>query len=94
MGACIVGHITVRDAAKWQRYVDAVPATLAPFDGQLVLRGEHRRTLAGASCGERVVVIRFPDVAAVDAWYGSPAYQALVALRDKAADVSIACYAT
>ena len=34
------------------------------------------------------------DVAAVDAWYGSPAYQALVALRDEAADVSIACYAT
>ncbi len=94
MRACIVGRITVHDPAKWRRYVAAVPATLAPFAGEVVLRGERRRALAGDDDRERIVVIRFPDLAAVESWYRSDAYQSLVPLRDEAADVTITAYET
>ena len=47
-------------------------------------------------CGEHaytdVVVLRFPDPDAVAAWHASPAYQALVPLRDQAAEVLLIGY--
>ena len=40
-----------------------------------------------------MVVIRFPSIDAIDRWYHSDAYQALIPLRDEAADVTIVGYA-
>jgi uncharacterized protein (DUF1330 family) len=33
----------------------------------------------------RVVIVAFPDMAALKAWYGAPEYQPLIALRRSAA---------
>jgi uncharacterized protein (DUF1330 family) len=38
------------------------------------------------------VVIRFPSVAQADGWHGSAAYQALVPLRQSAAEVVLTTY--
>lgn len=91
--AAIVGHIAVKDAERWMRYVAGVPATLVPWGGEVVMRGEQRLPLHGAQHGTQLVVIRFPDLAAIDAWYRSDLYQALIPLRDEAADVVLAAYA-
>jgi uncharacterized protein (DUF1330 family) len=37
-------------------------------------------------------VIRFPDAQALDDWYNSEAYQALIPLRTEAADVDLINY--
>jgi uncharacterized protein (DUF1330 family) len=92
-GACIVGRIRIVDAVRWPAYRDAVPATLAPFGGVLVTRGHDAKALAGVSTETDMVVIRFPSTEAIDAWYASAAYQALIPLRDAAADVTIVRYA-
>jgi uncharacterized protein (DUF1330 family) len=34
---------------------------------------------------ERVVIIEFPDMASLNAWYRSPEYQPLIALRRESA---------
>jgi uncharacterized protein (DUF1330 family) len=91
-GACIVGRVSVKDPAKWAVYRDAVPATLAPFDGTLVARGHDARVLTGVSGEADMVVIRFPSMEQVEGWYASAAYQALIPLRDEAADVTIVAY--
>ena len=39
-----------------------------------------------------IVVIRFPNIAAVNGWYTSPAYQALIPLRQQAADIVLLSY--
>lgn len=87
MSACVIGHITVKDAEKWARYRASVPATLAPWGAELLFRGSDVRVLSGQHAHRDTVVIRFPDQAAVDAWYGSAAYQALIPLRTEAADL-------
>ena len=33
--AWLIGHITVKDAAKWDEYRCKVPATMAPFGAEL-----------------------------------------------------------
>jgi uncharacterized protein (DUF1330 family) len=92
-GACIIGRIRINDAAKWETYREAVPATLKPFDGVLVARGHDPLLLCGDTDETDMVIIRFPSIEAIEQWYRSDAYQALIPLRDEAADVTIVGYA-
>jgi uncharacterized protein (DUF1330 family) len=85
--AYVIGHITVKDAAKWDEYRAQVPATLAPWGAELVLRGKRAATFAGTHAHDDVVVIRFPSREAADSWHFSAAYQALIPLRMQAAEV-------
>ena len=94
--AFVIGQIAIRDAAKWAAYRDAVPATLLPWGAQLLVRGKRfavlSAVLSGAHAHTDTVVIRFPDRAAVEGWHASPAYQALIPLRQEAADVVLVGY--
>ncbi len=92
MAAYVIGHITVKDADKWAEYRAGVPATLAPWGAELVFRGRCIEVLAGRHEYADVVVIRFPDAAALRGWYRSPAYQALIPLRRQAADLALLAY--
>jgi uncharacterized protein (DUF1330 family) len=87
MSACVIGHIIVKDEEKWAQYRAQVPATLAPWGAELLFRGKVDSVLAGAHPHTDTVVIRFPESAAVAAWYRSPAYQALIPLREQAAEL-------
>jgi uncharacterized protein (DUF1330 family) len=88
----VVGHITVKAPDKWKEYRRRVPATLEPWGAELVFRGRRAISLAGELRHADIVVIRFPDLAAAKGWHASPAYQALVPLREAAADVALAAY--
>ena len=92
--ACVIGHVTVKDAAKWDEYRSQVPATLAPWGAEPVLRGKRAATLAGEHAHDDVVVIRFPSLEAANGWHSSAAYQALIPLRTLAADVILLSYET
>ncbi len=90
--AYVVGQITVKDAAKWDAYRAQVPATLAPWNAELVFRGQQVAALAGECPHRDIVVIRFPSVAAANGWFSSDAYQALIPLRQQAAEVVLLSY--
>lgn len=87
--AYVIGHITVKDPEKWAEYRSQVPATLAPWGAELVCRGRLAQVLAGRHDHSDVVVIRFPDLQAVHGWFASAVYQALVPLRQEAADLDL-----
>lgn len=90
--AYVIGHITVTDAEKWNEYRNLVPATLEPWGAELVLRGKLASILAGEHLHTDTVVIRFPSTKAIDGWYTSPAYQSLIPLRKKAAEIVLLSY--
>lgn len=90
--AYVVGQITVKNPEKWDEYRSQVPGTLVPWGGELVFRGKQVAVLAGGNPHPDIVVIRFPDVAAVNGWFESAAYQALIPLRQQAADVDLLSY--
>lgn len=92
MAAYVIGHISIKDPLKWADYRDRVPATLAPWQAELVFRGKRFAVLSGGHPHADTVVIRFPDPAAVHGWFSSPAYQALIPLREAAADVVLVAY--
>lgn len=92
--AYLIGHITIKDAEKWAAYRNAVPATMAPFGAELIFRGKLAQVFSGSHERSDVVVAKFPDRAALEAWHGSPAYQALIPLRMAAAEVDLLSYDT
>lgn len=92
MTAYVIGQITIKDPAKWEEYRSKVPATLAPWGAELVLRGTRAKVLSGQHPHTDTVVIRFPDMEAVVEWHNSAAYQALVPLRIQAAEVDLISY--
>lgn len=90
--AYVIGHITIRDEAKWAEYRRCVPATLEPWNAELLLRARTETVLAGKHAHTDVVVIRFPSREAAAGWHESAAYQALIPLRSEAADVDLISY--
>lgn len=92
MAAYVIGHVTVIDAEKWAEYRSRVPDTLAPWGAELILRGRRTTVLSGTHEHTDTVVIRFPDSESVHGWYNSAAYQALIPLRGRAAEVVLISY--
>jgi len=89
MAAYLVGHISVKNEPLWQDYVAGVKESLSAYDCRIVFRGRLASVLAGTHDRNLVVVIEFADHATLDRWFRSDQYQALIPVRDKAADVAI-----
>ena len=77
----IVEHI-ITDAAKFDEYRTKVGPMIAKHGGRYLPKGgSHKLPEGGHWKPERVVIIEFPDMAALDAWYNSEDYKPLIALR-------------
>ncbi len=92
MAAFLVGQITVKDDDLWQQYMDSVRDSLTPFDATVVFRGQRAAVLAGQNDYDLVVVIEFSELPVLQEWYQSDQYQAIIPLRDQAADMVITAY--
>jgi uncharacterized protein (DUF1330 family) len=92
MSAYVIGHITVKDAEKWEAYRQRVPGTLEPWQAQVIFRGRLAEVLAGEHHHSDTVVIRFPSLDALQGWHRSAEYQALVPLRTEAVDIILVSY--
>jgi uncharacterized protein (DUF1330 family) len=84
----VITEIHVTDAEAFKEYAPKVQPSFAPFGGRYVVRGGPTQSLAG-DAPKRVVVLAFDDIAQVRAWYDSPQYEALKALRDKSGKARI-----
>ena len=91
--AYVVGQMTVKHPEKWAQYRSQVLATLLPFGGELVFRGEQVQSFSGVNPHPDIVVIRFPSLNHAQGWHASAAYQSLIPLRQEAADVVLTTYA-
>lgn len=93
MAAFFIVTTTVKNQDAYEKYIQSVGPTLAPFGCKALLRGKADCALAGELDHQTVGIIEFPDLAAIKAWHGSDAYQALIPLRNEAADMTITAYA-
>lgn len=89
MSALVTATVRVKNPDKLQEYISQVPATMAPHGGELLGRGKVSKALLGEIPYQIEAIFRFPSTEAVEAWYGSPEYQAITQLRDEAADMTI-----
>jgi uncharacterized protein (DUF1330 family) len=90
--AYVIGNITIVDNAIWLDYRSKVPDTITPWGGEIMLRGNKLKVLAGEYQHTDSVVIRFPSVEALNGWFLSAAYQEIIPLRDQAGKVDLISY--
>jgi uncharacterized protein (DUF1330 family) len=81
MSAYLIADVDITDAAAFETYRRDVPATEKRFGGRYLGRGGQTRVLEGDWEPHRLVIIEFPDMASLTAWYDSPEYAPLKALR-------------
>jgi uncharacterized protein (DUF1330 family) len=86
MTAYVIVDVTVTDPDAYRDYTSAVPGTLDPFEGRFIVRGGAYETLEGDWQPQRIVILEFPSVERATAWHGSPAYQAILPIRQQHAD--------
>jgi uncharacterized protein (DUF1330 family) len=81
----VIAEVEVTDTATFQKYGAAVPGTLAPFNGQFLVRGGKIQAVEGDPPKQRFVVIAFDSVEKARAWEDSPAYEAIKPIRHASA---------
>jgi len=83
----VVQHI-IADPVKFEEYRTKVGPMIEKHGGRYLTRGgSHRLLETSRRPPDRVVIIEFPDMASLQAWYESPEYQPLIALRQSAVDM-------
>ena len=86
MSAYLLAKINVTDMDQYKEYTKLTPAIVEKFGGKFVVRGGEKLTLEGPDETRRVVLLEFPDYAAVQNFYNSEEYQAAIAVRAGAAE--------
>lgn len=92
MAAICVGHIRVKNAGAWEQYQSRVGATIAQYGGELLFRGKQEEIFSGEMAHERVVALQFENLGDATRWHHSKEYQALIPIREIAADVTLVLY--
>ena len=87
MTAYVVVHAKVKNPEKLATYAKAAGDTIADHGGKFTVRATIVGFMTGDADYDRMVLIEFPDVDTVRTWYESTAYQALIPIRDEAADM-------
>ena len=84
MSAYVIADVTITDPALYDDYRRQVAATVQAHGGRFLARGGEVLPLEGGWDAKRVVILEFPDMEALQRWYGSPEYAPLAALRQRA----------
>jgi uncharacterized protein (DUF1330 family) len=88
MPAYMIAEHTITDPVKFEEYRTKVGPIIAKHGGRYITKPGSHVILEKENAvwqPERVVIIEFPDMAALNAWYRSPEYQPLIKLRHTAA---------
>ena len=83
--AYIIAEVQVTDADTWKQYVAALPGTLAPYKTRTLARANPVALDNSVPPAGSLVIIAFNNMDDVKAFWNSPAYQAIIPLREKSA---------
>lgn len=85
MTAYLIADIEVTDADTYEEYRLRAPDIIAAHGGRYLARGGTSALLEGEVPPKRLVVVEFPDMTQLMAFYHSAEYQAVAAIRRRAA---------
>ncbi|MEK9776395.1 MAG: DUF1330 domain-containing protein [Quisquiliibacterium sp.] len=86
MPAFLIADVEVTDPVLYEQYRAGVPATIAAYGGRYAARGGATEVLEGDWQPRRAVILEFPSLERLKAWYDSPEYKPLKEIRRKASN--------
>ena len=85
MAAYLIADIEVADPAGYEGYRKLVSESIASFGGRYLARGGKTEVLEGPWIPSRLVIVEFPSLERLKAWYASSDYAPALALRLRSA---------
>ncbi|HTM40036.1 MAG TPA: DUF1330 domain-containing protein [Terriglobales bacterium] len=89
MPAYMIVNLEVKDPVAFDQYKSRTGPLIVKHGGEFLVRGGKLTVLEGDWKPGRVVIVRFPDAAAAQAFYDDPEYKPLIALRQRAAKTDL-----
>ena len=89
MAGYAIAHVAVTDEAKFQDYVDKMPALFERHKGRMIAMDENPAPIEGDAWPGTVVLIEFPTDDDAKAFYADADYVSAKALRAGAADLHV-----
>jgi uncharacterized protein (DUF1330 family) len=89
LAAYLVADIDVTDPEGYKEYAAGAGATVDAYGGRYLVRAGATSTLEGDPTPKRFVILQFPDMAALRAWYDSDEYRPLRDLRQRCSTAKI-----
>jgi len=84
MSAHLIAGIQITDPQAFEEYRRLVPAIIEAHGGRYLVRGGDSRLLEGSGSPYRTIVLEFPAMESLNAFYTSAEYKPLKALRMRA----------
>ena len=81
MPAYVIGDVTVHDPDGYAEYAKSNTQTVPEFGGRFIVRGGEHEVAEGDWEPGRLVVIEFPSMQQLQAWWNSDRYQAAAEIR-------------
>ena len=81
MPAYVLANVTIQDPVRYEDYRRHVSATLTNYGGRFIVRGGGVEALEGEWRPGRLVIIEFPSREQAKAWWESPEYADIRAIR-------------
>ncbi|MBC7388352.1 MAG: DUF1330 domain-containing protein [Opitutaceae bacterium] len=85
MSAFVILDLSIHDAVEMKAYQELAPATIAAYEGKIIVRSEQAISMEGDWSPNRIVIIEFATMERAKEWYNSEMYQAASVYRNKAA---------
>ena len=89
MAVYLIADVDILDRAQYAEYVQKVPATIAAHGGRYLARAGTTEVLEGSWSPRRCAIIEFPDMERFRAWWSSPEYAPLRALRQRVTNTNL-----
>jgi len=80
MAAYLIGNYDVTNPEGFSPYGPAVGPTIQAHGGKILVAGPGSKAIEG-SPRQFSVIVEFPSMDALQGWYDSPEYQAILPLR-------------
>ncbi|MFF6906101.1 DUF1330 domain-containing protein [Streptomyces sp. NPDC012389] len=91
MTAYAIAHLRPADGPVHDEvlsYLERVQATMEPYGGRFLVHGAEVEVVEGEWPGA-LVLVAFPGVEEIRAWYASPAYREILPLRTRHFDADV-----
>ena len=89
MAAYLVADIEITDPAAFEGYRNTVGESIAAFGGRYLARGGRTEIAEGDWTPRRLVILEFPTMERLKAWYDSPLYAPALALRKRSTNSNL-----
>lgn len=87
MSAYIVAEVTITNEEQMKAYREWSTRAMQEFSAEVLVRGGRVVPLEGEWNPQRVVVLRFPDIATAEAYYHSGTYTHARQVREGAGSI-------